>query len=80
MAHIIVLSELVRVAPDAFESKSDVLVPFLVTKVLMAPPETVNLHLHFYDAITMKLIIDHPRCPLMMKTTYSGETRMRYPS
>lgn len=38
MAHIAVLAELVRVAPDTFESKSDVLVTFLVTKVLMAPP------------------------------------------
>ena len=36
LAHICVLAELVRLKPDTFELKSDVIVPFLVTKVLIA--------------------------------------------
>jgi sister chromatid cohesion protein PDS5 len=36
-AHVAVLAQFARFAADAFESRSDVIVPFLLTDMLMAP-------------------------------------------
>jgi sister-chromatid-cohesion protein PDS5 len=37
VAHTAVLAQFARLAPDAFERKSDVLMAFLVKKLLMVP-------------------------------------------
>ena len=37
VAHITVLAQFAKMAPDAFESKSDVIMAFLLKEVLMAP-------------------------------------------
>ena len=44
VAHITVLAQLAKMAPDAFESKSDVIMAFLLKEVLMtpSPPDPVR--------------------------------------
>lgn len=37
VAHITVLAQLAKMAPDAFETKSDVIMAFLLKEVLMTP-------------------------------------------
>lgn len=37
VAHITVLAQFARVAPEAFEEKSDVIMAFLMKKVLLGP-------------------------------------------
>jgi sister chromatid cohesion protein PDS5 len=43
VAHIIVLAQIAKFAPDAFEHNSDVIMAFLVKQVLMEPitPDSV---------------------------------------
>lgn len=48
VAHISVLAELAQTAPDAFESKSEAIMNFIVKQILMtpSPPDPVGfLHL-----------------------------------
>jgi sister-chromatid-cohesion protein PDS5 len=53
VAHITVLAQFARLAPDAFESKSDVIMAFLLKEVLMTPnpPDPVRWVCHFSRSI-----------------------------
>ena len=46
LAHISVLAEFAKLAPDAFEHKSDIIMTFLLKRVLMVPTllDLVNLY------------------------------------
>jgi sister-chromatid-cohesion protein PDS5 len=45
VAHITVLAQFAKLAPDAFENKSDIISAFLLKEVLMSPspPDPVRL-------------------------------------
>ena len=44
VAHVAVLAQLAKFAPDAFEHKSEVIIPFLLKNILMVPstPDPVS--------------------------------------
>lgn len=47
MAHVVVLAQFARFAPDAFEHKSDVLTAFLLKELLMVPTHPLDVRRPF---------------------------------